>query len=143
LALKGIDVSHLISDEGSSTFSNIKLFDPSKRSSESLRLIPPFIISTIEITPDSHEIEIIVLNNTEDEKQDLKVKITHVKEFFEKEVMNQHVDLWFPKEELVFISPITPQVNEYLFFIIEQKTNRRVLSQKIDISTLGKKEEKI
>lgn len=143
LALKGIDVSHLISDEGSTTFSNVKLFDGSKSYSESLRLKLPFIISNFEITPNSHELEIIVLNNTDDEKQDLNVKITHVKEFFEKEVMNQYVDLWFPKEELVFISPITPQVNEYLFFIIDQETNRRVLSQKIDISTLGKKEEKI
>ncbi len=139
LALKGIDVSHLRSEEGNSTFSNVQLFDPSQSSSESFKLNLPFAISNIEITPDSHELEIIVLNNTDDEKQDLKVKITHVKEFFEKEVMNQHVDSWFPKEELVFISPLTPQVNEYLFFIIEQKTNRRVLSQKIDISTLDKK----
>jgi len=138
LALKGIDVSHLRSEDGRDTFSNVKLFDPSLSSNESLKLKHPFMISNIEITPDSHELEIIVRNNTDDEKQDLKVKITHVKEFFEKEVMNQHVDLWFPKEELVFISPLTPQVNEYLFFIIEQKTNRRVLSQKIDISTLGK-----
>ena len=143
LALKGIDVSHLRSDEGSSTFSNVKLFDPSKRSSESLRLKLPFVISNIEITLNSHELEIIVLNNSNDEKQDLEVKITHLKEFFEKEVMNQHVDLWFPNEELVFISPITPQVNEYLFFIIDQETNRRVLSQKIDISTLVKKAEKL
>ena len=57
--------------------------------------------------------------------------------------MNQYVDLWFPMEELVFISPLTPQVNEYLFFIIEKETNRRVLSQKIDISTLGKLEKKM
>ncbi|MHA1374264.1 MAG: hypothetical protein ACTSR7_08205 [Promethearchaeota archaeon] len=143
LALKGIDVSHLISDEGSSTFSNVKLFDPSKKISESLKLKLPFIISNIEITPNSHELEIIILNNTDDEKQDLIVKITHVKEFFEKEVMNQCVDLWFPKEELVFISPITPQVSEYILVLIDQETNRRVLSQKIDISTLGNKEEKI
>ena len=143
LALKGIDVSHLISNEGSSTFSNVKLFDDSKDYSESLRLKLPFIISNFEITPNSHELEIIVLNNTDDKKQDLDVKITHVKEFFEKEVMNQYVDFWFPKEELVFISPITPQVNEYLFFIIDQETNRRVLSQKIDISTLSNRKEKI
>ncbi|MHA1670836.1 MAG: hypothetical protein ACTSV5_09690 [Promethearchaeota archaeon] len=138
LALKGINVSHLISDEKGDTFSNVKLFDISKRISESLKLKLPFVISNIEITTNSHELEIIVINNTDDEKQDLNVKITHVKEFFEKEVMNQYVDLWFPKEELVFISPITPQVNEYLFFIIDQETNRRVLSQKIDISNLGK-----
>ena len=53
--------------------------------------------------------------------------------------MTENINVWFPNEELVFISPITPQVNEYLFFIIDQKTNRRVLSQKIDISTLDKK----
>ena len=138
LALKGIDVSHIISDRGNSAFSNVKLFNGSKNLSESLRLKLPFLISNIEITSTSNELEIIVINNTEDEKKDLNVKITHVKEFFEKEVMNQYVDLWFPMEELVFISPLTPQVNEYLFFIIEKETNRRLLSQKIDISTLDK-----
>jgi hypothetical protein len=143
LALKGIDVSHLISNEGNGSFSNVKLFDGSKNRSESLRLKLPFLISSIEITSNSNELEIIVINNSDDEKRDLYVKITHVKEFFEKEVMSQYVDLWFPKEELVFISPLTPQENEYLFFIIYQETNRRVLSQKIDISTLGKQKENL
>jgi hypothetical protein len=139
LALKGINVSHLISEDGSSVFLNVKLFEGSKNLSESLKLKLPFLISNIELTSNSNELEIIILNNTDEEKKDLCVKIAHIKEFFEKEVMNQCVDLWYPREELVFISPITPQVNEYLFFITEQESNRRVLSQKIDISNLSKK----
>ena len=138
LALKGVDVSHLASGQNESAFSNIKLFDPSARKKEALKLNVPFNISGIDIIGDSHELEIIVQNTTEDKIRDVVVKITHVKEFFEKEIMSQLVDEWFPQEELVFLSPITPQVNEYLFFIIDNETEKRLLSQKIDINMLTK-----
>ena len=138
LALKGVDVSHLVSGQKESAFSNIKLFDPFTRKKEALKLNVPFNISGIDIIGDSHELEIIVQNSTDEEIKDVIVKITHVKEFFEKEIMSQLVDEWFPQEELVFLSPITPQVNEYLFFIIDNETEKRLLSQKIDITMLTK-----
>ncbi|GAH66324.1 unnamed protein product, partial [marine sediment metagenome] len=61
---------------------------------------------------------------------------THVKEFFEKEVMDLIIDIWFPQEELLFISPILPQISEYLFFIIDDKIKEKLLSKKIDINLL-------
>ena len=138
LALKGVDVSHIASGQTESTFSNIKLFDPLAKKKESFKLNLPFNISEIEIIGDSHELQIIVRNTTDEEIDNVLVKITHVKEFFEKEIMNQSVDIWFPQEELVFLSPITPQVNEYLFFIIDKETEKRLLSQKIDINMISK-----
>ena len=138
LALKGVDVSHLASGQAEGTFSNIKLFDPSAKKKEALKPNIPFNTSAIEIIGDSHELEIIVKNTTDEEIENIVVKITHVKEFFEKEIMHQPVDIWFPKEELVFLSPITPQVNEYLFFIIDKESEKRLLSQKIDINMLSK-----
>ena len=78
----------------------------------------------------------MVHNKTDKEYNDVRVKITHVKEFFEKEVMDQIIDIWFPQEDLLFISPILPTITEYLFFIIDDKNKERLLSKKIDTNLL-------
>ncbi len=138
LSLIGHDVSHIISGVSDFSFSNIKLFDPSKSESDKgeLTLKVPLSISSIHMIEDSKEIEIIVENKTDKEFKNVRVKITHVKEFFEKEIMDQFIDIWFPREELLFISPILPQINEYLFFIIDDKNKDRLLSKRIDINLL-------
>ena len=87
---------------------------------------------------DSQELEIIVKSNTDKELLELTVKITHVHEYFEKEVLNESIDLWFPREELVFFSPIIPQINEYLFFIYDENKKERLLSKRIDLELLKK-----
>jgi hypothetical protein len=135
LALKGFDVSHILSSTDSD-FSNINLFDPSKQSEQDLKLVKPFNIVEINISTESDELEILVSNNTEKKFENIIVKITHVKEFFEKEIMNQKIEEWYPKEELLFISPIIPHITEYLFFLIEQEDNEKLLTKKINIDTL-------
>ncbi|MEJ2250914.1 MAG: hypothetical protein P8Y97_14835 [Candidatus Lokiarchaeota archaeon] len=134
LALKGIDVSHIFPDEDLS-FSNIKIFDPTKKDQD-LVLKRPFKIGSINIMEDSQELEILVKNQTQKEYNNIRIKITHVREFFEKEIMNQTIDQWFPEEELLFISPIIPHIQEYLFFIIEKDNKEILLSKKIDIDLL-------
>lgn len=137
LALKGIDVAHIESKDYKDSFSSIQLFDPSNVSEPRYVRRGVFSIIKAEIIEDSQEIEILVRNNIKTEKNNINVKITHIKEFFEKEVMNQHIDIWNPKEELLFISPIFPHINEYLF-IIEENNNQRLLSQRIDLEILRK-----
>jgi hypothetical protein len=136
LSLIGYDVSHIISGVSDFSFSNMKLFDPSKSDKTELALKAPLVISSIHIIEDSKELEIIVENKTDKEFHNVRVKITHVKEFFEKEVMDQLIDIWFPQEELLFITPILPQISEYLFFIIDDKNKNKLLSKKIDINLL-------
>ncbi|TXT64666.1 MAG: hypothetical protein BAJALOKI3v1_180029 [Promethearchaeota archaeon] len=135
LALKGIDVSHIMGD---SSFSNIKIFDPTKKEGGEYSLQRPFEIVDIDMVEDSSELEILVSNNTEKNFREISVKITHVKEFFEKEIMNQTIDEWYPEEELLFISPIIPHINEYLFFLIQEENNEKLLTKKIDLETLQK-----
>ena len=120
------------------SFSSIQLFDPSSISEPRYVKRGVFSINKVEITEDSEEIEILVRNNNENEMNNLNIKITHIKEYFEQEVMNQHIDIWFPKEELIFISPIIPLINEYLFFIVEEKSQKRLFSQKIDLNVIKK-----
>jgi len=136
LSLIGHDVSHIISGVSDFSFSSIKLFDPSKTDKTELALKTPLSISSIHIIEDSKELEIMVHNKTDKEYNDVRVKITHVKEFFEKEVMDQIIDIWFPQEDLLFISPILPTITEYLFFIIDDKNKERLLSKKIDTNLL-------
>ena len=138
LALKGIDVGHIESKNYKDSFSSIQLFDPSSVSEPRYVKRGPFSIIKAIIIEDSQEIEILVRNNKKTEMNDITVKITHVKEYFEKEVMNEHIDHWFPKEELLFISPIIPHINEYLFIMTKADNKEKLISQKIDLEILRK-----
>ena len=55
--------------------------------------------------------------------------------------MNQEIDLWFPQEELLFVSPIVPHIDEYLFSISQQDGNgnfQKILTQRIDLKIINK-----
>ena len=95
-----------------------------------------FSIKTVNIMEDSQELEILTQNNSNNEFHNILIKITNVKEYFEKEIMSEHIDIWFPEEKLVFVSPIISHINEYLFFIIDEKTKERLISKRIDLNLL-------
>jgi len=137
LALKGIDVSQIRSAKNSESFTSMKLFEPTEDEA-TIDLKTPFQISNIFIIEDSQELETTVRNNTGKDVKNILVTINHLREFFEKEVMYQEIDLWFSDEELLFISPILPGVNEYLFFITEEEKKEKLLSKKIDLKQLRK-----
>ena len=137
LALKGLDVTQIFGPQGIQGFSNIKIFDPTKKNGD-FNFKNQFKIMQINVIEDSQELEIMVKNNTEKEINNAKVNITHVKDYFEKEILNQEIDLWFPEEELLFISPIIPHIHEYLFFIKNKENKENLLSKKIDLNLLDK-----
>ncbi|TFG01524.1 MAG: hypothetical protein EU540_03510 [Promethearchaeota archaeon] len=137
LALKGIDVSAIGDIKKTDFFlNNIKLFDPSTKAANELALKTPFIITNVSIIEDSQELEITVQNNTGKEIKDVIINITHLKEFFEKEIMEQDIDLWFPEEELLFISPIIPNINDYLFFITKKENKEKIFKKLINLKSL-------
>jgi len=139
LALKGIKVSSINPIDGDSTFSDVGLFNASKsEKTEILAMNNPFKIVDINIIEDSNEIEIIVVNDTKEEKTNINVKINHVEDFFEKEIFSETVEEWYPEEEILFISPIIPHINEYIFIIIEVNNSKKLLTKKIDIKNLKK-----
>jgi len=136
LAFKGIDVSHIESKHYKSSFSSIQLFDPNKKGEVSFAEKNQFILLKINIIEESQELEILVQNNTLEEVKGIIVKINHLKEYFEKEIMIETIENWFPQEELVFISPIIPHIDEYIFFIIDEVSNEKLLSKRIDLNIL-------
>jgi len=138
LAFKGIDVKNIDTKDYKGSFSSIQLFDPDRKGEVNFVNKNPFIILKIEIIDDSQELEILVQNNSLEEVKGLVVRINHLKEYFEKENMIETIDNWFPQEELVFISPIIPHIDEYLFFIIDEVSNEKLLSKRIDLNLLRK-----
>ncbi len=137
-SLKGFDLSPLGSLKGAGGFSSIELFDPEKQEPS---VGTPISITKINLIEKSQEIEITVQNNTDEELKHISMTITHVKEFFEKEVMTQEIDFWFPQEELLFVSPIIPHIDEYLVSIekhVEKGNNQKILNQRIDINIINK-----
>ncbi|MFX0048858.1 MAG: hypothetical protein ACFE8G_11930 [Candidatus Hermodarchaeota archaeon] len=138
LAFKGIDVSHIEGKDYNGSFSNIQLFDPNIKGEVNFTDKKPFIILKINIIEDSQELEILVQNNSLQAIKGIVVRINHLKEYFEKEVMIETIDFWGAQEELVFISPIIQYIDEYLFFIIDEVTNEKLLSKRIDLKLLEK-----
>jgi len=138
LAFKGIDISNIHSEDYKGSFSSIQLFDPNKKGELNFIDKNPFILHKINIVEDSQELEILVQNNSLNEMKGLIVKITHLKEYFEKEIMIELIDSWYAEEELVFISPIIPHIDEYIFFIIDEVSNDKLLSKRIDLNLIKK-----
>jgi hypothetical protein len=138
LAFKGIDISHIHSEDYKGSFSSIQLFDPNKEGEVKFIDKNPFILLKINIIEDSQELEIIIQNNSLYEKKGVFVKITHLREYFEKEIMIEFIDSWYANEELVFISPIIPHINEYIFLIIDEVSNEKLLSKRIDLNLIKK-----
>ena len=140
-ALKGFEFSPLSSLKGGASFSDIILFDPRKRIEEDLDAKGLFSIKAISFIEDSQEIEVIIQNNKSEELKNISISISHVKEFFEKEIRTELIDIWFPEEELLFISPILPHIDDYLISINKKNDNKqdqKILTIRIDLKLIDK-----
>jgi len=132
LSLKGINVSSIANGVENEEFSNVRLYDIKMKSKENLIFKTPLAISNVKINEGSNELEIIIRNKTEKELKNVLIKITKLKEFLESEIMDHIIDKWFPKEELLFISPILQNINEYNLFIKDD--DNHLLSRKINLT---------
>ena len=134
LMLKGIDISYIAGDIEKNNFSNIRLFDYNKPVHALSQLREKFKIIHISIYKDFDEFEILVENHSSKDMIDLNVKITYIQEFFEKDILNESIELWSPDENLIFIAPIVEGITDYLFFIIKKKHNTILFSRKISLN---------
>ncbi len=140
-SLKGFEFSPLSSLRGERDFSTVDFFDNLQKTTEEIVTKPPLLITHLNFVENSQEIEITIQNNTDEELNNISIIITHVKEYFEKEIMNQDVDFWFPQEELLFISPIVPHIDEYLVSIKKidgSGSSQKLLTQRIDLNEINK-----
>jgi hypothetical protein len=140
-SLKGFEFSPLGNLKGERDFSKVELFDTSKEPTDEISPRPQLSITHLNFIENSQEIEITVRNNTDRELKNISIIITHVKEYFEKEVMNQEVEFWFPQEELLFVSPIVPHIDEYLVSIKKMDdsgNSEKLITQRIELNQINK-----
>jgi len=136
LTFKGIDIDHIVISAQNESFSKIRLFDYDRVVQQKLGIKAQFKITNINIINNFQEIEVLVKNNSKKEFNDLIVRITYIKEFFEKEVLNEKVEKCLPEEELLFITPVIRNTNNYLISIIEEHSNKTIFSNKIDLELI-------
>jgi len=134
--LKGIDMTKIFKSVKEKPFSKVRLFEPFKDNNKALQLKTILKILSVEINQDTQEIEIIVKNIIKKPLIRLRVKIAYIQEFFEKEVLNEKVEIWFSEEEILLISPIIPGINDYLLYIIEENNKKIIFSKKIELNKL-------
>jgi len=91
-------------------------------------------IQEIRKTDDKSEIEIKAINNSDKEILNTSIKITHLKDYLEKEIMKEFIDVWYPNEELIIGFPVLPEENEYLLTI--KKKEDIMLSRKINLKLI-------
>lgn len=132
LSLKGVPISFIINENKGFGFSNIKLFDSRERSQYSFEVQKNFKLLSINFDSETQEVEIIIKNNTKKEFKNLSVKVISIQDYFEKEIFNQIIDVWFSEEELNFIFPVTPQINDYFLNITDEIYKKKLFSTKID-----------
>ncbi len=140
-SLKGFEFSPLSSLKGDGSFANLELFETSKKPIELIGPKSILSITHLNFIENSQELEITIQNNTDKDLTNMSVTITHVKEFFEKVIMTQKVEFWFSLEELLFVSPIVPHINEYLVSIKQEDdhgNSNKILTHKIDLKLINK-----
>ncbi|MHA1489519.1 MAG: hypothetical protein ACTSRI_07680, partial [Promethearchaeota archaeon] len=102
LSLKGIDITHIVSNDHKEMFSNIRLFNLTKKSTHAFSIKTPFKILDVSINKDNNELEIVVKNNKDKEIHDIYIRITHVKDFFEKDILTVKIEHWCSQEDILF-----------------------------------------
>jgi uncharacterized protein (DUF2147 family) len=135
-SLKDVDISYILSYQEDGTPSIIKIF---KKDNEAETIEPiqnPIEILNLNIDANGKELEILIKNQSKIMLNEVVVKLIHVEEFFEKEIMKEHIELWLPEEEILIISPIVPKMNEYLFLSIENENKERIFVKKIDFNMI-------
>ncbi|MFW9987517.1 MAG: hypothetical protein ACFFC3_02590 [Candidatus Odinarchaeota archaeon] len=140
-SIKGFEFSPLSNLKGTSGFTNIELFETSKKSGDPIGSESILSITHINFIENSQELEITIQNNTDKDLKNMSITIAHVKEFFEKVIMTQKVEFWFSQEELLFVSPIVPHINEYLVSIKQEDdhgNSHKILTHRIDLKLINK-----
>ncbi|MFX1393896.1 MAG: hypothetical protein ACFFAH_10010 [Promethearchaeota archaeon] len=132
--LKGADITKIFKSGKEKPISELSLFEPLKDNNKSLELKDILKILNVEINQETQEIEIIMKNIIKIPLIKLRVKITYIQEFFEKELLNEKVEIWYSDEEILFISPVIPGIDDYLLYIIEENNKKIIFSKKIELN---------
>ena len=131
--LRGIDTNKILLKNTHTQFSIEELFESTKNNINKIQFQDLFKLTNFEISQDSREIEIKVKNIFSKPIEDLRAKISYLKDFFENEILNEKIDCWHPEEEILIISPIIPGISDYLLYIVGDGDKDILFSKKIEL----------
>jgi hypothetical protein len=132
LTLKGLNISSLTGFKGE-VFDDINLFEMGYLTKVLEGTISPFKILEINVSKDSQELEVLIENDSDNNMKDIQVSISHIREFFEKEILNELVSEWYSHEELLFIAPLFPHIDTYILSIQEMEGKQKLFRKMIEI----------
>lgn len=137
LALRGLKFDHLMLDKKDIDFSNIRLFDMAENENEQ----PPdknraFKVISVNTIEDTKEVEVHIKNVMEEEFDNVRVKISFIKDFFEKDVLTETVSFWGPKEEVLFSFPLIEHGKEYLVQVLQEHFKEKLYSRTIELANM-------
>ena len=132
LTLKGFYISSLKGFKGA-PYDDVNLFEKAASSKMLQGTFNPFKISEINFSKNSQELEVVIENNSEGNMNSMQVTISHIREFFEKEILNEIVDEWNPHEELLFVAPLYPHIDSYILNIYQKDKKLKIFTKLIEM----------
>ncbi|MFW9951647.1 MAG: hypothetical protein ACFFKA_16145 [Candidatus Thorarchaeota archaeon] len=133
LIFKGIDIDHIVRHSREKEFSNIRLFDYTKNGKTQLNAKEKFKLMRINPIPENQEFELLIKNVHNKPLINLICKVTYIRDFFEKEILNESIEKCLPDEELILSAPIPEKVNEFIFSIENHSTRKKLFTRKIKL----------
>ena len=133
LIFKGIDIDHIVRESSDKEFSNIRLFDYEKIRKVELEAKEKFELMSINSMIEEQEFEILIKNIHDKPLNNLRVRITYIQDFFEKEILNERIEQCLPNEELLLIAPIPEKINEFVLTINKDLTKKKLYTRNIKL----------
>ncbi|MFX0009030.1 MAG: hypothetical protein ACFE9R_01840 [Candidatus Hermodarchaeota archaeon] len=133
MIFKGIDIDHIVRESRDKEFSNIRLFDYDKISKKELETKERFELMNIHSMIEEQEFEILLKNIHNKPLNNLRVRITYIQDFFEKEILNERIEQCLPNEELLLVAPIPEKINEFVLTINKDLTKKKLYTRNIKL----------
>ena len=133
MIFKGIDIDHIVRESRDKEFSNIRLFDYEKINKIELETKERFELMNIHSIIEEQEFEILLKNIHDKPLNNLRVRITYIQDFFEKEILNERIEQCLPNEELLLVAPIPGKINEFVLTINKDLTKKKLYTRNIKL----------
>ncbi len=134
LSLKGVPINYIVSENESFDFSNIKIFESKACVDDLSRFQKNFSIVRTKLDLRTHELEILLKNQSQNVYHHVEIRVMVIQDFFESEILHEEIDEWLSEEELIVILPEITTTNEYLLSIVNGDSKNTIFKQKINIS---------
>ncbi len=127
LMLKGINLTNSTLKRNDTDIGHFRI-SPSEQEIEEF-----FSIHSINVIQNHNEFEVSIQNISNDELNDVNVRIIYILNFVEHDIINVDLDYWFSEERIIFTVPIKSLNNDFFIFISDNNMKRTLFSRKVSL----------